>query len=893
MSAAPSTVSQAETQYDVTFGVYNQTEGWIDRRRLSWAALADILTRHMDGPKAGSCIVPATFAGDRRHKGDARKIDLVFLDSDGGATLAEISAALSARRWAGIIASTHSHMSTRTIAKRSHWERWYAQQPHGTGMTPAAYLVQDKGYLPRVAAGATMVVEDGDMIAFTHSPCPKFRVALPLARPWVADSYPDQDAANVAWKERIEALAAALGLAHDQACTDTSRLFYLPRRPTNGAAAEAVVLDGEPCDIFALPSANAAHGLFAGTTAPPRKPQPEARPEFSDKQTGELIDLPRWARSYGARFEIVKALRARSPQVFVGKIGDAVKHHIRCANEGDHTNAGADEATFVVNASESRAGHKGFAYHCRHGHCDGRDRLFFLGSMLEQGWLKAEDLTAPAFLTGEDDIDSTAPGQTVPGEKRPLFRPLPTPPDYPVAALGPLRGAAEAIQMQSRAPIAMCGNSVLAAATLAVQAQRDVELPGGGRKPLTAIYVSVADSGERKTTVDKLALAPVYRMEEVWRGEHDAAMHSFANDKEAWKEARETAKKKPKGDRAAIRAGLDKVGPEPKPPPHPMLLVADPTPEALVLHLRDSRPWAGVFTAEGGILVGGAAFNDEARMRTGALFNTLWDGDPIRRTRVGTGASFLPGRRCTAHVMLQPVVADKLFGDPMLDGIGMLARTLLVAPESTAGTRMYREAPAECQVALAEYGARLDHLLRRPPATKGDDATVLDPPVLRLHLDAARMWIAFHDVVEAQLLPGGAYATIKAFGAKIGEHAGRLAAVLTVYADPDAMEVPATMMACGITLAQHYATEMLRLQGASTVSPDLRLAARLLAWWQARPDTRCHAAAIYQRGPSALRDNSTARRIVGILEEHGFVRRLPAGTELDDGPRRDAWELLP
>ncbi len=892
MSAAASTMSQAETAaFDFTFGVYNQAEGWVDRRRLSWAVLVDILTQHVVGPKAGSCIVPAVFAGQRRHKADAKKIDVVLLDSDAGATLAEIRAALSARRWAGIIASTHSHMSSRTMVKRSHWERWCAQQPHGT--TPAAFLEQEKGYLPHVAAGTTLAGEDGDLITFSHSPCPKFRVALPLARPWVADVYPSQDAANDAWKERIEALAAALHLDHDQACTDTSRLFYLPRRPANDVPAETAVLDGAPCDIFTLPSANAENRLFNGTTATPRKLQPEARPEFSDKQTGELIDLLSWVGRYGTRFEIVKALRARSPHVFVGKIGDAVKHHIRCTNAEAHTNAGKDEATFVVNASESRADHKGFAYHCRHGHCDGRDRLFFLGSMLEQCWLKVEDLTAPAFLTGEDDVDSVAPGKATPGEKRPLFRPLPSPPEFPVAALGPLRDAAEAIQMRTQAPIAMCGNSVLAAATLAIQAHRDVELPGGGRKPLTEIFVSVADSGERKTTVDKLALAPVYRVEEEWRGEHDGATQRYANDHEAWKEARDTAKKKAKGDRGAIRAALDAIGPEPKAPPHPMLLVADPTPEALVLHLRDSRPWAGVFTAEGGILVGGAAFNDEARMRTGALFNTLWDGDPIRRARVLTGAAFLPGRRCSAHVMMQQVVADRLFGDAMLDGIGMLARTLLVAPESTAGTRLFREAPAECREVLAQYAARLCGLLRRPPVTRADDASVLDPPVLRLHSDAARLWIAFHDHAEAALLPSGAYATIRAFGAKLGEHAGRLAAVLTVYADPDAMDVPADMMACGITLAQHYAAEMLRLQGACTVTPDLRLAARLLAWWQARSDPHCHLAAVYQRGLNALGNAATARRIVGILEEHGWVRRLPAGTELEGAPRRDAWALVP
>lgn len=349
-------------------------------------------------------------------------------------------------------------------------------------------------------------------------------------------------------------------------------------------------------------------------------------------------------------------------------------------------------------------------------------------------------------------------------DKRPLFRPLPPAPHFPVHALGPLREVAEAIHQQTQAPLAMCGQSVLGAATLAVQAHRDVELPGGGKKPLTAIYVSVADSGERKTSVDKIALAPVYRVEERWRGENADCMARFVNDCEAWKAARDEAKRKKKGDRAAIRAALDAIGPEPKAPPHPMLLVADPTPEALVLHLADSRPWAGVFTAEGGILVGGSAFNDESRMRTGALLNTLWDGEAIRRRRVLTGASFLPGRRCSVHVMMQPVVADRLFGDAMLDGIGMLARTLLVAPESTAGTRAFR-APAEaCEPVLATYAARIQALLDKPPATRPDDPQVLDPPVLRLDEDARALWINFHDFAEGCIGAGGAWQSIKEIG---------------------------------------------------------------------------------------------------------------------------------
>src|SRR3954454_24108543 len=118
-------------------------------------------------------------------------------------------------------------------------------------------------------------------------------------------------------------------------------------------------------------------------------------------------------------------------------------------------------------------------------------------------------------------------------------------------ALGPLRDAAEAIQMRTQAPAAICAQSVLAAGTLAAQAHRDVELPGVGRRPLTGLFGSVAESGERKTTVDRIALAPAYRVEEQWRGEREGQLSGFANDMEAWKAARESSKKKLKGDRAA------------------------------------------------------------------------------------------------------------------------------------------------------------------------------------------------------------------------------------------------------------------------------------------------------------------------------------------------------
>ena len=386
----PDTTSSAERRFSITLGLYNQTAPWTDVRSLLWPELARLLQSHEVGPKEGSCIVPAIFIGQRRRKDEARRIDLAFLDSDAGATLQEIRAAVEQRGWEAIISSTHSHLSTATRGSRKAWDRFKGKR-QGQACSPAHFLITEKNYLPRVAEGAYVREEGDEFVIFAHQPCPKFRVVIPLVRPWLREDFGDCRAADAAWKQSITALAAALRLDHDQACTDTSRLFYLPRRPPDGPQAETAVLEGKPCDIFSLPQ------VSPGRRKNPHQPDGLAEHEFTDPETGEVFDLAAWAREHGHSFQLVNALRARQPGALLSKVTDATKHHIRCVNEDEHTQAGADAATFIMNASESS--NKGFVYHCRHAHCDGRDRLFFLRRMLEEGWLKLGDLRDPRFRT--------------------------------------------------------------------------------------------------------------------------------------------------------------------------------------------------------------------------------------------------------------------------------------------------------------------------------------------------------------------------------------------------------------------------------------------------------------------------------------------------------------
>src|SRR5947209_4456763 len=106
-------MSAPQSTYACTFGHFTQLE-WPDRRSLSWHDLVTTLTSHAIGDKEGTCIVPAIFRGKRRHKADADRIDAAFLDSDTGVSMDEIASALRRSGFAGIVSSTHSHLTAIT-----------------------------------------------------------------------------------------------------------------------------------------------------------------------------------------------------------------------------------------------------------------------------------------------------------------------------------------------------------------------------------------------------------------------------------------------------------------------------------------------------------------------------------------------------------------------------------------------------------------------------------------------------------------------------------------------------------------------------------------------------------------------------------------------------------
>jgi len=256
---------------------------------------------------------------------------------------------------------------------------------------------------------------------------------------------------------------------------------------------------------------------------------------------------------------------------------------------------------------------------------------------------------------------------------RPLVRELAPADIFPIDALGSiLKSAAEAIQDKTQAPLALSSQSVLAAATLAVQGHSNVEMPNGQIRPISNFLMTVAATGERKSSCDFEALRPIKIRENSLREGYTTQYAEYEKQKEAWDFARNAAKGKAKGNYETFKRLLDVIGSPPALPLHPALTFSDATIEGACKLMGQGQPSMGMFSTEGGSFIGGHGMSEDHKIKTASTLSRLWDGDTVDRVRAGDGASFLVGRRLTVHLMAQPDVAAILLSDTALKSQGFL-----------------------------------------------------------------------------------------------------------------------------------------------------------------------------------------------------------------------------
>lgn len=461
------------------------------------------------------------------------------------------------------------------------------------------------------------------------------------------------------------------------------------------------------------------------------------------------------------------------------------------------------------------------------------------------------------------------------------------PEPYPADALPERIGAAVAeVQSFVQAPLPLVACSALTAISVAIQSIVDVRRADRLQGPLGLFSLSIADSGERKTTVDAFFSAAIREWERDAALAAEPELRRHRADLSAWDEKRkallelirrDSKKGSATGAKESELRGLEAAKPEP--PRVPRLLLGDETPESLAHRLAFGWPSAGIISSEAGIVFGAHGMQRENIMRNLGLLNVLWDGGTLSVGRRTSDSFTVRGARLTVGLQIQEATLREFFAQSrgLARGTGFLARFLVAWPASAQGSRMFREPPANWP-SLGAFNRRLRDLLDLPAPV--NDAGELTPQVLELAPDARRAWVAFHDAVEAELRDGGDLADVKDVASKAADNAARLAGLFHVFEEGVGAVSLAAFQSAARLVAWHL-SEARRFFGELALPAELADAGRLDEWLLAY----CHrervasvpVSAVQKSGPSGLREKAALDPALRELAELGRVRLIREG----------------
>jgi putative DNA primase/helicase len=452
---------------------------------------------------------------------------------------------------------------------------------------------------------------------------------------------------------------------------------------------------------------------------------------------------------------------------------------------------------------------------------------------------------------------------------------------YPIDALPRgIREAVQEVQEFTQAPVALVASSALTAISAAIQCHFDVARDNVLRGPVSLYMLTLGEPNERKSEVDRRFMKPIRDWEvsqnEQQRelvGEHKA---SFA----AWEARRDAAldKVRKETDQAATSHLAEIEAQVPPDPLLPRMLLTDVTPEALAFHLAKRWPVGCVASAEGGAIFGGHAMSQDSITRNLSLFNKLWSGETISIDRKTSDRLVVNNARMTVGIMVQPAVirAFASRNGALARGSGFFARFLMSRPETTQGTRLYREPPRDWP-ALDNFYARITSLLNRPVSMT--EARSLEPFLLIMSDGAKAVWVAAHDDLEKGLAPGQELELVRDVAGKAADNIARLAALFHVFEIERGLEIGELHVLGASQIVGWHVNEARRVLGELQTDPRQSDARRLDRWLI----DRCKRTGTYLVGRRDAQQLGPVRDPVGFaaaiaeLDDMGRAREESAG----------------
>lgn len=330
-----------------------------------------------------------------------------------------------------------------------------------------------------------------------------------------------------------------------------------------------------------------------------------------------------------------------------------------------------------------------------------------------------------------------------------------------------------------QAPTALIFACALGAIATLAQGLINVRKGNGDIVPTSLFILTIADSGERKSTVDNILIGPIREFEETHDNESGEASESWKNELEIWELKRGSLKGSirklltKEADTSIQEAKLRELQKaKPRKPKRFKLLYEDATSEALFHGLHKDLPTAGLITTDGEGVLRGRAFNDLSKQ------NSIWSGESITVDRA-SGESFRLGN---ARLSIVIQVQNKIFQEYMAtkgalaQGSGLWARFLVCRPSSRVGTRL-NQITTPSWTNRTKYNERLTELLDANLDLINNPKK--DKEIIDFSTDARELWHEICDDIEISIPTRFVGAADHA--SKLAENIARVAALLHFF----------------------------------------------------------------------------------------------------------------
>ncbi|NEV83428.1 MULTISPECIES: YfjI family protein [Enterobacter] len=380
---------------------------------------------------------------------------------------------------------------------------------------------------------------------------------------------------------------------------------------------------------------------------------------------------------------------------------------------------------------------------------------------------------------------------------------------FPVQVL-PLiiRNAVYEVTQNTQAPSALVAASALGAISLACQNGIDVCRFNHLRSPVSLFLLTLADSGERKSSVDKVLMKPLYDLEEQTFIQYMRDYAVWENNMQVFNAQKKALTSKMKSE---IRCNKDASATEaqlkafletrPAEPVRFKLMFNDATPAAIKDFLCGQWRAIGMMSDEGGTIFSSHTINELP------FVNKMWDGSILSVERKCNPERLIKDARVTLSVMLQPVIF-KAYQDrkgDMAKGVGFFARCLICQPDSTQGYRQI-SSPVTSSEYLPIFHKRLMEIITENLVRHDEN----ERECLVFCSEAEQRMIEFYNKVESEMGMLGCLSDFKDYASKVAENMARMAALLH-YFEGRGGDISLIAVEAAIQIISWYVDEYLRL----------------------------------------------------------------------------------